>query len=66
MARGRRGGGEAEGSENAAAREEYELMLRLERLESLQEEMEELGVTSLEEVRRRIDELHRLLDERQG
>jgi len=38
---------------------EYDAMLHLERLESLEEEMQELGVTTLDEVRRRIDELHR-------
>ena len=42
---------------------EYDTMLRLERLESLEEEMEDLGVTSLDEVRRQIAELHRALDE---
>ncbi len=42
---------------------EYESMLVLERLESLQEDMEELGVRTLDDVRRRIEELHRQLDE---
>jgi hypothetical protein len=42
---------------------EYDTMLRLERLESLEEEMEDLGVSSLDEVRRQIAELHRKLDE---
>lgn len=45
--------------------EEYDALLRLERLESVEEEMMELGVTSLEEVRERIAELHRELDERE-
>jgi hypothetical protein len=40
---------------------EYSLMLLLERLESLEEEMEELGVTSLAMVRQRIAELHHQL-----
>jgi len=41
---------------------EYDALLRLERLESLEEEMQELGVTTLDEVRRRIEELHRQQD----
>jgi hypothetical protein len=46
---------------------EYDTMLQLERLESLEEEMTELGVTTLDEVRRRIDELNVQLDlERKG
>ena len=44
--------------------DEYDALLRLERLESVEEEMMELGVTSLEEVRQRIADLHRELDER--
>ncbi|HEU5439075.1 MAG TPA: hypothetical protein VFU88_07275 [Ktedonobacterales bacterium] len=43
--------------------QEYDTMLRLERLESLEEEMQELGVTSLDDVRRQIAELHSELDE---
>ena len=42
---------------------EYDTLLRLERLESLEEEMLDLGVTTLDEVRRRIAELHRALDD---
>lgn len=42
---------------------EYDTMMELERLESIEEEMRELGVTSLEDVRRRIADLHRELDE---
>jgi hypothetical protein len=42
---------------------EYDTMLELERLESLEEEMMELGVTSLDDIRQRISELHRTLDE---
>lgn len=43
--------------------EEYDVLLRLEQLESVEEEMMELGVTTLEEVRQRIADLHRELDE---
>ena len=42
---------------------EYDAMLTLERLESLEEELVDLGVKSLDEVRRRIADLHRELDE---
>lgn len=42
---------------------EYETMLELERLESIEEEMTELGVTNLDQVRKRIRELHEQLDE---
>jgi hypothetical protein len=46
---------------------EYNTMLQLERLESLEEEMTELGVTNLDEIRRRIGELNIQLDmERKG
>ena len=41
---------------------EYDTMLQLERLESLEDEMTDLGVTTLDEVRRRIAELHKELD----
>ena len=41
---------------------EYALMLEVERYESLAEEMEELGVSTLEEVRRKILALHQRLD----
>ena len=41
---------------------EYDLMLELERLESLEEEMLEMKVTSLEDVRERIAALHQRLD----
>lgn len=44
--------------------EEYEDMELLDRLETLREDMEDLGVTTLEEVNRRIEELHRKLDVR--
>lgn len=42
---------------------EYDAMLRLEQLESLEEEMRELGVKTLDEVQARIADLHRQLDE---
>ncbi|MBI3978311.1 MAG: hypothetical protein HY331_09010 [Chloroflexi bacterium] len=42
---------------------EFEIIDELERLESLAEEMEELGVTSLDEIRRRIAEINRKLEE---
>ena len=41
---------------------EYDAMVILERLESLEEDMEELGVSTLDEVRARIAELHQRLD----
>ena len=43
---------------------EYDEMELLERLESLREDMEDLGVTTLAEVIQRIDGLHRQLDTR--
>jgi len=42
---------------------EYDTMLKLERLETVEEEMLDLGVTTLDDVRRRIAELHRELDD---
>ena len=41
---------------------EYDELEMLERLESLREDMEELGVTTLKEVIQRIEELHKALD----
>ncbi len=41
---------------------EYDAMVQLERLESLEEEMTELGVKSLDEVRARIAAQHKELD----
>lgn len=41
---------------------EYDLMLQLEQLESLKEEMEELGVRTLAEIEARIAELNARLD----
>ena len=43
---------------------EYDNMELLERLETLCEDMEELGVTTLAQVNQRIKELHRHLDRR--
>jgi hypothetical protein len=44
--------------------DEYDEMELLERLESLREDMENLGVTTLAEVIQRIEEMHRRLDRR--
>jgi hypothetical protein len=43
--------------------EEYDELELLERLETLREDMEDLSVTTLEEVIRRINELHHKLDQ---
>ncbi|HZR39949.1 MAG TPA: hypothetical protein VFB12_07540 [Ktedonobacteraceae bacterium] len=44
--------------------EEYDTLELLERLETLREDMEDLGVTTLQEVIQRIEELHSQLDTR--
>lgn len=44
--------------------DEYSQMEQLEMLESLREDMEELGVQTLQEVISRIEELHQRLDAR--
>ena len=44
--------------------EEYDDLELLERLESLREDMEDLGVTTLAEVVLRINELHATLDQK--
>ncbi len=44
--------------------EEYDEMELLERLESVREDMEDLGVTTLEEVIKRINELHQKFEQR--
>lgn len=44
--------------------DEYDLMMALDELETLKEEMEELGVSTLAEVQSRIQELHSRLDDR--
>ncbi|HEX3272507.1 MAG TPA: hypothetical protein VHR15_17815, partial [Ktedonobacterales bacterium] len=54
---------ELDGREDAAFDPaEYDSLLQLERLESLEEDMVELGVTTLDEVRQRIAALHREVD----
>ncbi len=50
--------------EEAWDNEEYSDMEILEMLESVREDMEELGVTTLQEVIARIEELHKRLDAR--
>ncbi len=42
--------------------QEYDDMEMLERLETLCEDMEELGITTLAELIQRIEEMHKLLD----
>ena len=42
--------------------EEYDDLELLERLESLREDMEDLGIRTLDELIKRIDELHNQLD----
>ncbi|QBD78078.1 hypothetical protein EPA93_19590 [Ktedonosporobacter rubrisoli] len=49
--------------DESAGEDEYDVFELLERLESLREDMEELRVTTLTEVNRRIAELHQQLDE---
>ncbi len=44
---------------------EYDEMELLERLETLREDMEDLGVKTLDELIQRIEELHRKFDNRQ-
>jgi hypothetical protein len=44
--------------------EEYDDFTLLERLETLREDMEDLGIASLQELIERIKELHRQLDAR--
>ncbi len=44
------------------AEDEYDEMELLERLETLREDMEDLGVTTLAEVIQRIEKLHQRLD----
>lgn len=41
----------------------HEQLLLLDRLEELREDMEELGITSIEQLRQRIVELEALLDD---
>lgn len=44
----------------------HESLLLLDRLEELREDMEDLGITSLEELRKRIVELEAQLDDDDG
>jgi len=48
--------------DNMTGDDEYEEMELLERLETLREDMEDLGVSTLAEVIERIEELHRRMD----
>jgi hypothetical protein len=57
-----RGRATAPRSLSAAEREEYDLLVRLERLESLLEELEELGVATRAEAEAAVRELHARLD----
>ena len=47
---------------DAISEQEYDDMELLERLETLREDMEELGVTTLAELMQRIEEMHKRLD----
>ena len=49
-------------AEDARSEQEYDDMELLERLETLREDMEELGVTTLAELIRRIEEMYKRLD----
>jgi len=49
--------------DNEPGEGEYDEMELLERLESLREDMEDLGITSLAQLIERIAALHRQLDE---
>jgi len=48
--------------DDMAGENEYDEMELLERLETLREDMEDLGVSTLAEVIQRIEELHRRMD----
>ncbi|MDQ2885906.1 MAG: hypothetical protein M3Y39_07445 [Chloroflexota bacterium] len=50
--------------EDAFDEAEYDDMELLERLESLREDMEDLGISTLAEVVQRINELHAALDKK--
>ena len=47
---------------DALSEQDYDDMELLERLETLREDMEELGVTTLAELLQRIEEMHKRLD----
>ncbi|HLX56034.1 MAG TPA: hypothetical protein VKR83_03340 [Ktedonobacteraceae bacterium] len=49
-------------NDDAFDQEEYNEMELLERLETLREDMEDLGITTLAEVIERIETLHKKLD----
>ena len=51
-----------EKGEEAMSDQEYDALELLERLETLREDMEELGVTTLAELIQRIEEMHNRLD----
>jgi hypothetical protein len=51
-------------SQGAGNDEEYDELELLERLESLREDMEDLGIRTLEELIKRIEELHKQFDEK--
>lgn len=51
-------------SEDGLDQEEYDEMELLERLETLREDMEELGITTLAGLIERIEALHKQLDAR--
>jgi hypothetical protein len=58
-----KGGGSIQSTgKNALDQTEYDEMELLERLETLREDMEDLGVTTLAEVIERIQTLHKNLD----
>ena len=44
----------------------YDLLELLERLESIREELDELGIRSFDELNQRIAELHASVDETEG
>lgn len=52
----------SEGDNEGFDGEEYSEMELLERLETLREDMEDLGITTLAEVVQRIEEMHQKLD----
>lgn len=51
-----------EDDEDFAEEGEYDALMLLDRLESLEDEMRELGVTSLDELQARIRDLHAQMD----
>lgn len=58
-----RSGPKNQSFDGAEDNNEYDTMELLERLETLREDMEDLGVVTLAEVIQRIEELHRQMDE---